>query len=92
MELVRKVTAAAGLDRAPKIRKIFVGVIGSTIVLIGIALVVLPGPAIVVIPLGLVILASEFAWARHLLRHGRQAVKKAQRGKWREAFSIPRNK
>jgi phosphoglycerate dehydrogenase-like enzyme len=92
MESVKKVTAAVGLSRAPKIRKIVVGVIGGTIVLIGIALVFLPGPAVVVIPLGLVILASEFAWARHLLRHGGRAVKKARRGKWREAFSFARDK
>jgi tellurite resistance protein TerC len=31
-------------------------------------MVVLPGPAIVVIPLGLGVLAIEFAWARHWLR------------------------
>ena len=88
MELAQKIMAAVGLHHAPKIRRIVVGVIGGTIVLIGLALVVLPGPAAVVIPLGLVILASEFAWARHVLRHGRQAVKKARRGKWREAFSF----
>jgi hypothetical protein len=34
---------------------------------IGIAMIVLPGPAIVVIPLGLGILATEFVWARSLL-------------------------
>jgi len=37
-------------------------------VLVGIAMVVLPGPAIVVIPLGLGVLGLEFAWARHWLR------------------------
>jgi hypothetical protein len=90
MELVQKITAAVGLHHAPKIRRIVVGVIGGTIVLIGLVLV-LPGPAVVVIPLGLVILASEFAWARHILRHGSQVVKKARRGKWREAFSFARD-
>jgi tellurite resistance protein TerC len=35
---------------------------------IGVALIVLPGPAFVVIPLGLAILGAEFAWARHWLR------------------------
>ena len=35
---------------------------------LGIALIVLPGPAFVVIPLGLAILAAEFVWARKLLR------------------------
>jgi tellurite resistance protein TerC len=39
-----------------------------TVVLIGVAMIVLPGPAIVVIPAGLAILATEFAWARRWLR------------------------
>ena len=44
-------------------RKVAVAVIGSTVLLFGIALIVLPGPAFVVIPLGLAILATEFLWA-----------------------------
>ena len=39
---------------------------------IGVALIVLPGPAFVVIPLGLAILGAEFAWARHWLRKVKQ--------------------
>lgn len=49
-------------------RRIVVGVIGGSVVLIGIAMIVLPGPAIVVVPLGLGILGLEFAWARVWLR------------------------
>jgi len=45
---------------------------------IGVALLVLPGPAFVVIPLGLAILGLEFAWARVWLRkvkdHSRDLV------------------
>ena len=59
----------------PKLlRRIIVGVIGGTIVLIGIALLVLPGPAFIVIPLGLLILGSEFAWARQLLRRAKKMI------------------
>src|SRR5436309_11522174 len=47
---------------------VIVLVIGCSILLIGIALIVLPGPAFVVIPVGLTILATEFAWARHWLK------------------------
>ena len=43
-------------------------VLGGTVVAIGIAMLALPGPAVLVIPLGLGILALEFAWARHWLR------------------------
>lgn len=38
---------------------------GGTVLLIGIAMIVTPGPAILVIPIGLGILATEFAWARN---------------------------
>ena len=38
--------------------------IGMTVLIIGILMIVLPGPAIVFIPLGFVILATEFVWAR----------------------------
>ncbi len=51
-----------------RIKRIFIGVIGFTVLLIGIAMMVLPGPAILVIPLGLAILATEFVWARKLLK------------------------
>ena len=53
------------------VKRIAVAVIGGTITLVGIAMVVLPGPAIVVIPLGLSILATEFVWARRYLRRCR---------------------
>ena len=49
-------------------RKLIVAIIGGTLVLIGLALIVLPGPAIIVIPLGLAILGTEFLWARRLLQ------------------------
>ena len=50
-----------------KARKAAVFVIGGTVLLIGVALLVLPGPAFIVIPAGLAILALEFAWARRWL-------------------------
>jgi hypothetical protein len=53
-------------------RRIAVGLVGGTVLAIGVALIVLPGPALVVIPLGLAILGAEFAWARHWLRAVRQ--------------------
>ena len=66
------------LESVPIVRRIVVAVIGGTVLLIGIALLVLPGPAFVVIPLGLVILASEFAWARHWLKKVRRLADKAK--------------
>jgi len=49
-------------------RRIAVAVIGGSVLLIGAAMIVLPGPAIIVVPLGLGILGLEFAWARIWLR------------------------
>ena len=49
------------------IKKIIVGVIGFTILIIGVSMIVLPGPAFIVIPLGLAILATEFVWAKKWL-------------------------
>lgn len=62
---------------ARTIRRTVVAVIGTTIVLLGVALIALPGPAIIVIPVGLAILGLEFAWARRwmrILRERAQAV------------------
>ena len=55
-------------------RRIVVAVIGGSVLLIGIAMIVLPGPAIVVVPLGLGILGLEFAFARTWLRKLRAAA------------------
>ena len=72
-----------GLDKLPVIRKLVYSVIGVTIVLIGIVMIVLPGPAFIVIPLGLAILASEYAWARRIMRRGRVFVGRVRKPKSR---------
>jgi len=84
MKWVHSFTGVLGLSDSPRLRKIVVGVIGGTVVLVGIVLVVLPGPASIVIPIGLVILATEFAWARSVLSRGKMVVEKARSRKWRE--------
>ena len=53
-------------------RMLTVLVIGSTVVLVGVVLIVTPGPAFLVIPLGIAILATEFVWARRLLKRMKQ--------------------
>ncbi len=50
------------------LKRIIVLVIGISVVIIGIIMIVTPGPAIVVIPAGLAILATEFVWARIILK------------------------
>jgi tellurite resistance protein TerC len=53
-------------------KRIVVAVVGGTVTLIGVALIVLPGPAFVVIPIGLSILATEFLWAKRFLHKARE--------------------
>lgn len=48
-------------------RRAVILLLGSSVLVIGLAMVVLPGPAVVVVPLGLAILGIEFAWARRWL-------------------------
>jgi Putative transmembrane protein (PGPGW) len=85
MRWLRRTLDSLGLRNLPFAREIVVGVMGGTIVLIGIVLLLTPGPAAVVIPIGLLILASEFAWARYALQRRKRIVKKA-RGKFSEAI------
>ena len=59
-------------------KKLIVIVVGSTILLMGIAMIVLPGPAVLVIPVGLGVLATELVWARRLLNKLKSTL---QRGK-----------
>ena len=64
-------------------RRLIVLVVGVTVLAIGVAMIVLPGPAVVVIPAGLAILGTEFVWARRLLHRlkaeGSRLVTQARR-------------
>ncbi|MFK8015275.1 MAG: PGPGW domain-containing protein [Gammaproteobacteria bacterium] len=55
-------------------RKVVIGVVGITIVIIGLALLVLPGPGILMVAAGLALLALEFAWARVWLAKVRRGI------------------
>jgi len=61
-------------------RKFFVLLIGVTAIGVGLMFLVLPGPGLPVIIVGLVVLASEFAWAQtalHKVRHTYEQSKDA---------------
>jgi uncharacterized protein (TIGR02611 family) len=68
---------ARHLER-PKVIRLLVVLAGATVALAGVAMLVLPGPAFVVIPVGLALLALEFAWAERLLE---RAVDQAEKAK-----------
>ncbi len=57
-------------------RRLVAIVTGSTLLVAGIAMIVLPGPALIVIPLGLAILATEFIWAKKLLKTVQERIER----------------
>ncbi len=60
-----------------KIKRIIVSVVGFTVLIIGILLIVFPGPAFIIIPVGLAILATEYAWAKNLFVKVKKGINKA---------------
>jgi uncharacterized protein (TIGR02611 family) len=62
------------LIKFARLRRALVAVVGFTVLFVGIAMMVLPGPAVLVIPLGLAILATEFLWAQRLLERARATL------------------
>ena len=67
-------------------RRIAVAIVGGTVLLLGVIMLVTPGPALVVIPVGLAILGLEFAWARIWLRKIRRRISSQMaRGRARDA-------
>jgi uncharacterized protein (TIGR02611 family) len=62
-----------------RLYRIGVAGLGGIITLAGVAMLVTPGPAFVVIPIGLAMLALEFAWAERLLDRALAHAELAQR-------------
>jgi tellurite resistance protein TerC len=52
-----------------RVRQLIIFILGISVLIVGVAMIVLPGPAMVVIPAGLAILATEFVWAARWLRY-----------------------
>jgi hypothetical protein len=69
---IKRLFSGWNRDNIKVVRRVIVSVVGTTVLLIGIALLVLPGPAFMVIPVGLAILATEYAWARRWLTKARR--------------------
>ncbi len=57
--------AITTLKQAKRVIKL---VIGFTILLIGGAMLLLPGPGVLIIVLGLALLGTEFVWAKNLMK------------------------
>lgn len=76
--------ALAAWQRVPHpIRWLGVAIVGSVLIVLGLVMLVTPGPGIAFLVLGLLVLASEFAWAEVVLakvkERGRAAADAARR-------------
>jgi uncharacterized protein (TIGR02611 family) len=71
---MKRLFSVLNLENIKIVKRVIVSVVGATVLLIGIALLVLPGPAFIVIPVGLAILATEYAWARRWLKKARRVA------------------
>jgi uncharacterized protein (TIGR02611 family) len=58
-------------------RRAAVFVVGVALLAVGLVMFVTPGPGIVLVVAGLAILATEFAWAEHLLAQARTQAARA---------------
>ncbi len=61
-----------------KVYRVGFVVAGAVVTLAGVLMLLLPGPAFVVIPIGLAMLAMEFAWAEAALEKALMQAEKAQ--------------
>jgi len=68
---------AEHLQRGRLYRLMFV-LAGVIVTLVGLAMLALPGPALLVIPIGLAMLAMEFAWAERMLDRALEQAEVAQ--------------
>ena len=62
-----------------KLKKLSITIIGGLLLLLGLIMIVLPGPAILIIPLALTILALEYQWAKHYLKISQRMLSQAGR-------------
>jgi tellurite resistance protein TerC len=80
--LERASTGRENMHRALQVtyrtaRRVAIAIIGATVVLLGVAMLVLPGPGILTIVLGLMVLGVEFAFARRWLARLKSTTGKA---------------
>ncbi|MGH8014045.1 MAG: PGPGW domain-containing protein [Candidatus Binataceae bacterium] len=59
-----------------QMKRLLIFVAGITVLILGIVMLVVPGPGLLTVALGLGILATEFFWAQRLLGYVRHAGRK----------------
>lgn len=84
--------AVTGRTRPSRLKQVFVAIVGSVVTLVGVGLLVLPGPGFLLVAAGLGILATQFVWARRPLHYARrkaeQGVDEIVRSPGRTAFAV----
>lgn len=80
LSLLKTLTSRFTVDTFHQAVRAIRVVFGFTLLGVGIAMAVLPGPAFIVIPLALAVLASEFVWARKLLKKFNSALENGKNG------------
>ena len=59
-------------------KRIVVSLVGIALLLLGVGMLVLPGPGIVFIIAGLAVLATEYVWAERMLNFAKQKAEQAK--------------
>ena len=86
--LLNRILSSGWIPNLKFLKRIVIAIVGFSVLIVGVAMIILPGPAFIIIPLGLAILATEFVWAQRLLTKAkayfdkqRQRVAEKMRGK-----------
>lgn len=83
-EYVARMRHKLHLDKLPaSVRKTLVTIVGGACLAAGVVMIVMPGPAFIFIPLGLLLLASEFKWAERAADKIIDGIEAVQR-RWHE--------
>lgn len=77
LRLFRRYMHAHPVLRLPWV--VLVGVVGVLIILAGLVMMVTPGPGVAAVILGLIVLSTEFRWARRVVSPARRWFHRAER-------------
>ena len=76
------------LRTVEQVRRAFRIIAGFTLLLVGVVMLVTPGPGWLVIFLGLGLLAAEFVWARRLMDRMKRESERVRKAVWPAAKSV----
>ena len=77
--LLTRILRSGWIPNLKFLKRIVVAIVGFTVLLLGVVMIILPGPAFIIIPLGLAILATEFVWAQRLLTKAKDYFEKQRK-------------